>query len=109
SKTRERLGESRPPSLQSQIHRFVQTPFSFCLRTDTESIVPVCRTDAVQFLDLGASVSHCFWLNQADGGGRNRTCDQELRRLLLYPLSYAPRFRSVSGILCVAGHLSLLP
>ncbi len=29
-----------------------------------------------------------------DGGGRDRTCDLELRRLLLYPLSYAPRFRS---------------
>lgn len=27
----------------------------------------------------------------SDGGGRDRTCDLELRRLLLYPLSYAPR------------------
>src|SRR4051812_4286244 len=26
------------------------------------------------------------------GGGRDRTCDLELRRLLLYPLSYAPDF-----------------
>ena len=34
-----------------------------------------------------------------DGGGRDRTCDLELRRLLLYPLSYAPRFRSTVPVL----------
>src|SRR3954452_16637688 len=28
-----------------------------------------------------------------DGGGRIRTCDRQLRRLLLYPLSYAPGCR----------------
>lgn len=29
-------------------------------------------------------------MDEPSGGGRNRTCDQELRRLLLCPLSYAP-------------------
>jgi hypothetical protein len=33
-----------------------------------------------------------------DGGGRDRTCDLELRRLLLYPLSYAPRTALLSQI-----------
>jgi hypothetical protein len=40
----------------------------------------ICRTFAVLRRDA------------RNGGGRIRTCDRQLRRLLLYPLSYAPRF-----------------
>lgn len=69
-------------------------------RSGAERPGPALTERAVERFEamgLGRHAAKTARSRRRSGGGRIRTCDRQLRRLLLYPLSYAPRCKGTAA------------